>query len=159
MVGILGRQLWSAAGPEGRTDVSQLLLQPFVNYNLANGWYLVSAPIILANWTADSPERWSVPVGGGVGKIFKIGSQPMNASLQGYGVALSSVGANIPPSLITGRVPKRPQDSNYLVPAFPRSPFNIALTVPASCSRQYGLARIGGRSATRSLPLSNVSVA
>ena len=85
VIGILARQLWSVAGPDSRKDVSQLLLQPFVNYNLANGWYLVSAPIITANWTADSSERWSVPVGGGVGKVFKIGSQPLNASLQGYG--------------------------------------------------------------------------
>lgn len=85
VVGILARQLWSVAGPDSRKDVSQLLLQPFVNYNLANGWYLVSAPIITANWTADSSDRWSVPVGGGIGKIFRIGSQPMNASLQGYG--------------------------------------------------------------------------
>ncbi len=85
VIGILARQLWSVAGPDGRKDVSQLLLQPFVNYNLADGWYLVSAPIITANWTADSSDRWSVPVGGGVGKIFKIGSQPLNASLQGFG--------------------------------------------------------------------------
>jgi hypothetical protein len=82
VVGILGRQLWSVAGPNGRKDVNQLLLQPFVNYNLPGGWYLVSSPIITADWTATSSDRWTVPVGGGFGKIFRIGSQPMNASLQ-----------------------------------------------------------------------------
>ena len=84
VIGVLGRQLWSVAGPNDRKDVSQLLLQPFVNYNLTAGWYLVSAPIITANWSADSSDRWTVPVGGGFGKIFRIGSQPVNASLQGF---------------------------------------------------------------------------
>jgi hypothetical protein len=84
VIGILGRQLWSVAGPSSRKDVNQLLLQPFVNYNLSDGWYLVSAPIITADWTAASENRWNVPVGGGVGKIFHIGSQPMNTSLQAY---------------------------------------------------------------------------
>ncbi|MBV9655650.1 MAG: hypothetical protein JOZ42_13925 [Acetobacteraceae bacterium] len=35
--GILGRQLWSVAGNDSRKAVSQLLLQPFVNYNLSGG--------------------------------------------------------------------------------------------------------------------------
>ena len=84
VIGILGRQLWSVAGSSSRKDVNQLLLQPFVNYNLPGGWYLVSAPIITADWTAASGNRWNVPVGGGVGKIFHVGSQPMNASLQAF---------------------------------------------------------------------------
>lgn len=84
VIGILGRQLWSVAGPSSRKDVNQLLLQPFVNYNLPGGWYLVSSPIVTADWTATSGNRWNVPVGGGIGKIFRIGSQPMNASLQAF---------------------------------------------------------------------------
>jgi hypothetical protein len=84
VIGILGRQLFSIAGPTGRNDVNQTLLQPFINYNLQDGWYLVSSPVITANWSAASSERWNVPIGGGVGKIFKIGDQPTNASLQGF---------------------------------------------------------------------------
>ena len=38
--GMLARQLFSIAGPSGRTDVNQTLLQPFVNDNLPDGWYL-----------------------------------------------------------------------------------------------------------------------
>jgi hypothetical protein len=82
--GMLARQLFSVAGPVGRTDVNQTLLQPFVNYNLSDGWYLASSPIITANWSAASSQRWSVPIGGGVGKLFRIGGQPMNASLQAF---------------------------------------------------------------------------
>ena len=84
VIGTLVRQLWSFAGDGDRQDVSQLLIQPFVNYNMEDGWYLVSSPIITANWEADSDDRWTVPVGGGFGKIFRIGNQPMNAQLQGF---------------------------------------------------------------------------
>ena len=61
VIGSLIRQLWSFAGDGDRQDVSQLLIQPFVNYNMADGWYLVSAPIITANWEADSDNTWTVP--------------------------------------------------------------------------------------------------
>jgi hypothetical protein len=37
VVGILARQLWSVGGPADRSNVSQLLSQPFVNYNLSDG--------------------------------------------------------------------------------------------------------------------------
>ena len=58
--------------------VNQMLLEPFANYNLDNGWYLLSDLVMTANWEADSGDVWTVPLGGGVGKIFKIGEQPMN---------------------------------------------------------------------------------
>jgi hypothetical protein len=61
-----------------------MLIQPFVNYNLPAGWFLVSAPIITANWAASSDDQWLVPIGGGVGRAFKIGPQPVNVGLQAY---------------------------------------------------------------------------
>ena len=87
VVGLLARQLFSIAGPQGSGDVNQTLLQPFINYNMPDGWYLTSSPIMTANWSAPSSQRWSVPLGGGGGKIFKINGQPMNASLQAFGYA------------------------------------------------------------------------
>jgi hypothetical protein len=82
--GALLNNIWSVAGDDDRADVNQLLLQPFVNYNLRKGWYLTSAPIITANWEADSDNRWTVPIGAGFGKILRIGKQPINAQLSGY---------------------------------------------------------------------------
>ena len=82
--GMLVRQLWSFAGDDDRADVNQFLFQYFINYNMADGWYLSSAPIITANWEADSGNQWTVPFGGGVGKIFKIGKQPLNAQVQAF---------------------------------------------------------------------------
>ena len=84
VIGALVRQLWSFAGDDDRQDVSQLLIQPFANYNMAGGWFLTSAPIITANWEANSDDTWLVPVGGGGGRVFKIGPQPVNMSLQAY---------------------------------------------------------------------------
>jgi hypothetical protein len=49
-MGALFNQIWSFAGDGDRADLDQMLLQPFVNYNLPDGWYLVSSPIITANW-------------------------------------------------------------------------------------------------------------
>lgn len=84
VVGAIINNLWSFAGSSSADSVNQMLLQYFVNYNLEDGWYLTSAPIILADWTVDQADRWIIPFGAGVGKVFKIGKQPINASLQGY---------------------------------------------------------------------------
>ena len=61
-----------------------MTLQPFFNYNLPEGWYLTTSPLITADWEADNKNRWTVPVGGGFGRVFKIGSQPVNAQLTAY---------------------------------------------------------------------------
>jgi hypothetical protein len=84
VVGALANNLWSYAGDDDREDVNQFLFQYFINYNLPQGWYISSAPIITANWKADSGNQWTVPFGGGVGKIFRIGKQPLNAQAQAF---------------------------------------------------------------------------
>jgi hypothetical protein len=58
-----------------------------VNYNLKKGWYLTSSPIVAANWKASSGNVWVVPFGGGVGRIMKLGFQPVNLTAQFYGNA------------------------------------------------------------------------
>jgi len=83
VAGGLVNQLWSVTGDSDRRAVSRFLVQPFVNYNLPNGWYVVASPIITADWQARA-DRWLVPLGGGVGRVFRIGSQPVNASLQAF---------------------------------------------------------------------------
>lgn len=83
-MGALVNNIWSFAGDSERNDINQFLLQYFINYNLPSGWYLASAPVITANWEADSGNKWLVPFGGGVGKIFRIGSQPLNGSVHVY---------------------------------------------------------------------------
>ena len=83
-IGLLGRQLWDFAGDSDRKSFNQLLLEPFINYNLDNGWYLISDMILTANWEADSSNTWTIPLGGGAGKMFAIGNQKMNTKLEAY---------------------------------------------------------------------------
>ena len=83
-LGILGRHLWSFAGESNRSDVNQSLIEPFANYNLDAGWFLITDMVITANWEAPSNQRWTVPVGGGIGRIFKIGKQPINSRIEAY---------------------------------------------------------------------------
>ena len=69
-----------------RASLNAMLFNPFVNYNIPNsgGWYLTSGPNITANWEADSGDKWTIPIGGGVGKVFKIGKQAVNAKIAYY---------------------------------------------------------------------------
>jgi hypothetical protein len=87
-IGVLVNNVWSVAGSGGRLSVNQLLLQYFVNYNLKKGWYLSSTPIITANWEATNGGRWIVPFGGGVGRIMRLGFQPVNISMRFFGNAV-----------------------------------------------------------------------
>ncbi|UCE64619.1 MAG: neuromedin U, partial [Nitrospirota bacterium] len=83
--GLLVNQIWSFAGDADREDLSFLVLRPFINYNVWNGWYLTTTPLITANWKATERNKWSVPIGGGVGKIaLKVGKQPLNFRIQGF---------------------------------------------------------------------------
>ena len=83
VLGGLVSQVWAASGDESK-QINSTSLQYFVNYNLADGWYLSSAPTMSYNWRAKSGERWTIPIGGGGGKVFKWGEQAINFSLRAY---------------------------------------------------------------------------
>jgi hypothetical protein len=90
-----------------------MTLQYFVNYNLKKGWYISLSPIITANWRAASDNVWTVPVGGGVGRIFRLGFQPVNVSVGFYGNAVHPT-AGSPWGMrlqIAFLFPKRPEAS------------------------------------------------
>jgi hypothetical protein len=89
VVGILINQLWSFAGNDDRQGVSAMTLRPLINYNLPHGWYLTSSPSIAASWKAPNADRWLVPVGGGVGKAFALGSHGLTTTLEAYAHVLS----------------------------------------------------------------------
>jgi len=92
-MGILGRQLWSFSGDSHRKDVSQMLIEPFVNYNLDDGWFLITDIVMTANWEADSSNRWTIPLGGGAGRVFTVGKQAINSKLEAYYNVERPVGA------------------------------------------------------------------
>lgn len=84
--GVLINNVWSFAGDDDRSSVNQLLVQPFLNYNVPGhpGLYFTSSPVITANWKAASGQRWTVPLGLGVGQIMKWGTQPVNLQAAAY---------------------------------------------------------------------------
>ena len=84
VIGALVQNVWSFAGDDNAGDVNQMLLQPIINYNLADGWYLTSVPVITANWEADQKNRWTVPIGGGFGKITRWGKQAVDLQTQAF---------------------------------------------------------------------------
>jgi len=88
VAGVVVNNIWTF----GEVEENKFLFQYFVNYNLPDAWYVVTAPILTANWNADSDQRWIVPFGGGVGKVFKIGKQPINVNAQGYYNAITPDG-------------------------------------------------------------------
>jgi hypothetical protein len=80
VVGIVTNNVWTF----GDAAENKFLFQYFANYNLPNAVYLVSGPILTANWNAESGQKWIVPFGAGAGKVFKIGKQPINVIAHGY---------------------------------------------------------------------------
>jgi opacity protein-like surface antigen len=84
VLGVLLNNQWSVGGNPLRAAVNTFLAQPFVNYNMTDGWYLTTSPIITANWLAAPSERWTIPIGGGIGRVFKIADQPVNAQIAAY---------------------------------------------------------------------------
>ena len=88
--GALINNVWAGTGVN---RIDQMLIQPFVNYNLPEGWYLTSSPVITSNWVASENDRWLVPLGGGFGRLFRIDKLPVNAQVQAFYDVVRPTGA------------------------------------------------------------------
>lgn len=84
VAGSLFSNVWSFTHDDSDDKVNLFTWQPFVNYNFSGGWYLSSSPLITANWEADNDNKWTVPLGGGFGRVFRAGTQNMNAQMQAF---------------------------------------------------------------------------
>jgi hypothetical protein len=87
--GVLLNNIWSVGSSDypfnsNAPKYSNGLMQPFLNYNFEGGAYLTTSPIITVNWEARGSQQWTVPMGGGVGKLFKIGRLPVNTQIGAY---------------------------------------------------------------------------
>jgi len=93
--GSLIQNLWSIGGTsDPEQEVNSLAWQYFINYNFDNGWYLTTTPTMTADWTAESGEQWTVPLGGGVGKLTKFESfPPLDLKLQAFSNVIHPTGA------------------------------------------------------------------
>jgi len=79
LVGALVGNVWAGTGG---THYNQMTITPLVFYNIQKGWYVMYVANMTANWVASADDRWTVPVGAGFGRVFKVGKQPLNARAQ-----------------------------------------------------------------------------
>ena len=80
--------VWSFAGP-GDDDINMLNFQYQAVYLFPNAkdWFFITNWTVAADWEAPGSERWTVPIGGGFGKQFKLfGDQYQLYSQIGYNV-------------------------------------------------------------------------
>jgi len=90
---ILSYQMMSFAGDRGRGSVNQTYIEPEVSYSLDSGWYGQWDPAITYNWTADTDNAWTIPVGVDIGKAFRIVEQAMSLQVGGYDYPMHPDGA------------------------------------------------------------------
>ena len=94
--GAIVNNIWSLTSNKQGGSYSNGLIQPFANYNVpgGDGLYFTSSPILTVDWNANG-QRWTVPLGGGVGKIFHLGKLPVNTQISAYyNVVKPDFGAN-----------------------------------------------------------------
>ena len=76
LVGVLVQNPISFAGDSERKDANAMILQPFVTWQLGNGWFVRSQPQLFFNWETG---KQILPLDLGFGRVFRIGRQ--NVSL------------------------------------------------------------------------------
>ena len=82
--GVLTYHLASFAGDRHRSSVNQTYIEPEVSYSFASGWYVQCDPALTYDWTADSADAWSIPMGADIGDALTIGAQAMSFQLGVY---------------------------------------------------------------------------
>lgn len=76
-------QHWNSfAGDGDRKSTSQTDIQYVVRRSLGHGWSLGMGPTISIDWEADSDNRYTVPVGLGLTKTFRMGRIPIKARIE-----------------------------------------------------------------------------
>ena len=83
--GAIVNNIWSLTSNKQGGSYSNGLIQPFINYNVpdGDGLYITSSPIWTVAWNANG-QRWTLPLGAGVGKIFHLGKLPVNTQISAY---------------------------------------------------------------------------
>jgi len=81
--GTVAQQWWDFAGDSDRDSVNLTNIQYVGFYRLTADTNIgLGSPNITADWTADSDNTWSVPVGLGFNTMTKIGSLPVKWGLE-----------------------------------------------------------------------------
>jgi hypothetical protein len=73
--GGLANHVWSFAGDDGRADISNTFVQPFVAYTWPNAWTVSLQSETNYNWKL---EEWSIPVNVAAAKLVFFGRLPVS---------------------------------------------------------------------------------
>ncbi|MBW1719730.1 MAG: hypothetical protein JRJ43_09235 [Deltaproteobacteria bacterium] len=82
--GVVGQHWWDFAGSSNEDHVNMSNIQYLYYYRLTEDINIGAGPNIVADWTADSDQRWTVPVGLGINTMVKIGPLPVKIGLEAY---------------------------------------------------------------------------
>jgi hypothetical protein len=83
--GAVVNNIWSFGGPPHSGDrTNSLLMNPFISYHFGDGWSIGSSPNITANWLSKAGQVWTVPIGGGIAKTFRLGGRPVKLAVDSY---------------------------------------------------------------------------
>jgi len=81
LLGVLAQNPISFAGSTRRDSANALFLQPFVTYQLGQGWFVRSQPMMVFDWQSG---RQIIPLDLGVGRVFRVGQQYVNCFIEPF---------------------------------------------------------------------------
>lgn len=76
IVGALANQMWTFDGD----DVSRSFIQPWVTYELKDGWSISATSQTSYDWNTN---EWTVPLNVGVAKLFNVGNRTVQLQFGG----------------------------------------------------------------------------
>ncbi len=90
---VLAYQLMSFGGNRDRGSVNQTYVEPQVSYNFQSGWYVDCDPPMTFDWTANTANGWTIPMGADAGKAFNVGLHAMSFQVGAYDLVKRPDGA------------------------------------------------------------------
>jgi hypothetical protein len=79
LVGVLAQNPMSFAGGRGRAGASALFVQPFVTYQIGEGWFVRSQPQLSFDWKS---SKQYLPLDLGFGRVFNVNEQPVSCFVE-----------------------------------------------------------------------------
>ncbi len=92
--GLLVNTVFSLGGTPGPggTRYTLTTINPFINYNFGEGWFVGMSNVTTASWDTGG-EKWTLPVGAQLGRLIKLGGElPVNLLVGAYYNALRPPG-------------------------------------------------------------------
>ena len=81
LLGVVAQNPIAFAGEGHPRDANALFLQPFLTYQLRNGWFLRSQPQMRFDWETG---RYVVPIDLGGGRVFELGHRLVNCFVEPF---------------------------------------------------------------------------